>query len=201
MSRVPRRLFAEDSTGLVPPFPLPGVDQNCCPWVAQFRWPLTSTPRARGRGIRGALGGVVEPARPSGASGRRCHDDLGRHRRESSRVSSIQSQKAGLGFPICRIVVLLWLAAGALLDAAAGLQEQPLTPPSRFSRISASEAYETKLALCGRLGHKRRRAVVRHLEAGGMYLSDHDLRKFDQAYRAGLSDARAREFLGKRGRI
>ena len=30
-----------------------------------------------------------------------------------------------------------------------------------------------------------------------MYLSDHDLRQFDDAYLAGLSDAQARALLGK----
>jgi len=39
--------------------------------------------------------------------------------------------------------------------------------------------------------------VVRHCVAGDMYLSDHDLRQFDDAYLAGLSDAQARALLGK----
>ncbi len=56
----------------------------------------------------------------AGASGRWGHGDIGGHRGESGAYPQSNSQKAGLGFPICRLVALLCLGSGALLDAATG---------------------------------------------------------------------------------
>ena len=92
-----------------------------CQARARLPLPMISTLAREAGGVvaEGPQGGGTGEA--VGASGRWRHDDLGRHRRESSGVSPTQEPKGRAGIPdLSSLVVLLCLATGALLNAATG---------------------------------------------------------------------------------